>query len=73
MSRKHGHWGFTEEAKVWATRARRRDEREELGHALADAQDRRAARDELDAGELLLVAWWGPLAPVLSVSLDGSW
>ena len=30
MSRKHGHWGFTEEAKAWATRARRRDEREEL-------------------------------------------
>jgi hypothetical protein len=30
MCRKHGHWGFTEEAKAWATRARRRDEREEL-------------------------------------------
>ena len=21
MSRKHGHWGFTEEAKAWASRA----------------------------------------------------
>lgn len=38
MSRKHGHWGFTEEAKAWATRARRRNEREELGQALAEAQ-----------------------------------
>ena len=38
MSRKHGHWGFTEEAKAWATRARRRDEREELRRALADAR-----------------------------------
>ena len=37
MGRKHGHWGFTEEAKAWATRARRRDEREELSRALADA------------------------------------
>ncbi|MDR2987040.1 MAG: hypothetical protein LBV34_19605 [Nocardiopsaceae bacterium] len=38
MSRKHGHWGFTEEAKAWATRARRRDEREELNRALAEAR-----------------------------------
>jgi hypothetical protein len=38
MSRKHGHWGFTEEAKAWATRARRRDEREELARSLAEAQ-----------------------------------
>lgn len=30
MSRKHGHWGFTEEAKKWASRARRRDERAEI-------------------------------------------
>jgi hypothetical protein len=30
MSRKHGHWGYTEEAKEWATRARRRDEAAEL-------------------------------------------
>ena len=28
MGRKHGHWGFTEEAEAWATRARRRDESE---------------------------------------------
>jgi hypothetical protein len=30
MSRKSGHWGFTEEAKAWASRARRRDEKREL-------------------------------------------
>ncbi len=30
MSRKDGHWGYTEEAKEWATRARRRDEAAEL-------------------------------------------
>ncbi len=36
MSRRHGHWGFTEEAKAWASRARRRDEREELEAALAE-------------------------------------
>jgi hypothetical protein len=34
MSRKHGHWGFAEEANVWATRARRRDEREDLRNEL---------------------------------------
>jgi hypothetical protein len=30
MARKEGHWGFTEEAKEFATRARRRDEQELL-------------------------------------------
>jgi hypothetical protein len=30
MSRKHGHWDHTEEAKEWASRARRRDEKREL-------------------------------------------
>ena len=30
MSRKSGHWGFTEEAKAWASRARRRDEKRAL-------------------------------------------
>ena len=30
MSRKSGHWGLTEEAKAWASRARRRDEKREL-------------------------------------------
>jgi hypothetical protein len=45
MSRKHGHWGFTEEAKAWATRARRRDEKEELGDALASALDETGAGD----------------------------
>ena len=38
MSRKHGHWGFTEEAKAWASRARRRDEDDELRRELADVQ-----------------------------------
>ncbi len=40
MARKSAHWGFTEEAKEWATRARRRDERRglerELDAALVD-------------------------------------
>ena len=36
MSRKSGHYGFTEEAKVWASRARRRDEAEELREALEE-------------------------------------
>jgi hypothetical protein len=34
MSRKHGHWGLAEEAKAWATRARRRYEREDLRNEL---------------------------------------
>ncbi|SNR97035.1 hypothetical protein SAMN05216276_100246 [Streptosporangium subroseum] len=39
MSRKHGHWGFTEEAKAWASRARRRDEKDELETALDELTD----------------------------------
>lgn len=35
MSRKSGHWGFTEEAKAWASRARRRDEKRELADEVA--------------------------------------
>lgn len=38
MTRKDGHWGYTEEAKEWASRARRRDEAEELQRELDDAQ-----------------------------------
>ncbi len=34
MARKDGHWGDTEEAKAWATRARRRDEADELRREL---------------------------------------
>ena len=34
MSRKHGHWGLAEEAKAWATRARRRDELGDLRNEL---------------------------------------
>ncbi len=52
MARKSGHWGFTEEAKEWATRARRRDEaellRRELETAEGDAEaaaERRVAPD----------------------------
>jgi hypothetical protein len=30
MARKDGHWGFTEEAKEFAARARRRDEKQLL-------------------------------------------
>ena len=39
MARKHGHWGYTEEAKAWASRARRRDEAEQLARELDDAHD----------------------------------
>jgi hypothetical protein len=38
MSRKGGHWGFTEEAKAWASRARRRDQREALKAELLDLE-----------------------------------
>ena len=51
MGRKHGHWGFTEEAKAWATRARRRDEREELSRALAEARTANGHVDQGDEGE----------------------
>jgi hypothetical protein len=36
---KGGHWGFTEEAKQWSTRARRRDEAEQLRRELDGALD----------------------------------
>ena len=36
IARKHGHWGTTEEAKQWATRARRRAEVAELRQELED-------------------------------------
>ena len=36
VTRKHGHWGTTEEAKRWATRARRRAEVGELREQLED-------------------------------------
>ncbi len=38
MSRKHGHWGYTEEAKEWASRARRRDEAEEIEREVVEAE-----------------------------------
>jgi hypothetical protein len=38
MARKHGHWGLTEEAKKWATRARRRDEEVELRREVEEAE-----------------------------------
>lgn len=38
MSRKHGHSGYTEEAKEWASRARRRDEAEEIERELVEAE-----------------------------------
>jgi hypothetical protein len=37
-ARKDGHWGFTEEAKEWASRARRRDEERELREELDGAE-----------------------------------
>jgi hypothetical protein len=36
MTRKRGHWGFTEGAKAWASRARRRDEKDELAAEFDD-------------------------------------
>ena len=39
MARKHGHWGYTEEAKEWASRARRRDEVAQLREERADAAE----------------------------------
>ena len=39
MARKHGYWGSTEEAKDWASRARRRDEDDLLRDALDAARD----------------------------------
>jgi hypothetical protein len=59
MARKSGHWGFTEEAKAWATRARRRDEDLELRRELDEAarsvhegfeHDDRAAERQRDEG-----------------------
>jgi len=49
MSRKHGHRGFTEEAKAWATRARRRDESEQLRDELAEVAQHRSAVCRPDA------------------------
>ncbi len=54
MGRKHGHRGFTEEAKARAARARRRDEREELSRALADALEPGTVEREPAPGELRL-------------------
>jgi hypothetical protein len=51
LGRKHGHWGFTEEAKAWATRARRRDEREELSRALAETRTASGHEHQGDEGE----------------------
>jgi hypothetical protein len=38
-SRKDAHWGYTEEAKAWASRARRRDEAEELRRELDEDRE----------------------------------
>ena len=50
MGRKHGHWGFTEEAKEWATRARRRDEREQLRSAMGELPVRRELKSVPNSG-----------------------
>ena len=39
MTRKHGHWGTTEEAKAWASRARRRAEAAEVREQLQASED----------------------------------
>ena len=41
MSRKSAFWGYTHEAKDWASRARRRYEKLELDDARLDASDPR--------------------------------
>ena len=46
MTRKHGHWGTTEEAKEWASRARRRAEVAELREQLEDDVGPSAAADD---------------------------
>jgi hypothetical protein len=48
-TRKDGHWGFTEEAKRWASRARRRDENLELRTELDDAEGDATPVPEPDA------------------------
>ncbi len=45
MARKNGYWGSTEEAKDWASRARRRDEDDFLRDALVDVRDRAGRSD----------------------------
>lgn len=47
MSRKHAHWGHTEEAKEWASRARRRDEQREL----TDEAARHAEHEDADTSD----------------------
>ena len=39
MTRKHRHWGTTEEAKAWASRARRRAEDAEVREQLQGSED----------------------------------
>jgi hypothetical protein len=38
MARKDGHYGETHEAKAWASRARRRDEEQELRAEIDEAR-----------------------------------
>jgi hypothetical protein len=45
MSRKSGHWGFTAEAKIWASRARRRAQSRDLNDEIAAEIDVEAADD----------------------------
>lgn len=44
MSRKHGFWGHADEAKKWASRARRRDERRDVDEQLNTQADVRVTR-----------------------------
>ena len=57
MSRKCGHWGLTEEAKEWASRARRRDEAVALRHEESEHAGQSDAVDGLT--ELWLKRWPG--------------
>ncbi|MCW2922106.1 MAG: hypothetical protein JWL76_1980 [Thermoleophilia bacterium] len=54
MARKHGHWGFTEEAKEWASRARRIQGKQEVANQSED--DMAPATVEAVVAELLTEA-----------------
>lgn len=57
MSRKSAHWGTTEEAKEWASRARRRDQTADIQRELAEPDHDDGPPDDLV--ELWLERWPG--------------
>jgi len=61
MSRKGGRWGTTEEAKAWASRARRRDEADDLRREVLGPGDPTQLGDELT---LLWQERWPACRPI---------